>query len=515
MHLLDVTRQASQFEEEIKQLKDVLEERDEMIDTLRSELNAKDTSATFESISQDVSDIQGWKIVQDELHRQAAYIQKIDTENIKLKSEVVTLSDRSESIQVLHEEKRQLENRLRSMDDLRHRVVQLEGENDQLRGQLSSLSDVGQRNTMNDLLSDLEALRFRNVNLEDSLGETRAESIVLNGQLTDCREEFSHAQQKIESLEVDLEEVKSESQRLRRRVEISEGEIRFWKSAAELEQGQPKSENAADMSEGAKKTIELLRQELEILLGEIHNLGGGVERHGRSWADLSKSLNEEMRKRVQAEEGLFFVYFCLMRLFNNNHYTIYSELSATQTQCSTLLDKNESLEQALFELRGDIASGSHLPPNTRVLCLKENPFQQWVDTREEVVNRLKKENEALLSRLAALGADREERTQKETDMSMDMTTTDAPAPASGTVPRESWEVEHAEKLALKAELQQMGKRLLRLQQVKKVSSKRRKYALNILRGFHFLDIQSQSAGIQRYDFFYSWVQIPFQWKWTS
>lgn len=120
------------------------------------------------------------------------------------------------------------------------------------------------------------------------------------------------------------------------------------------------------------------------------------------------------------------------------------------------MDRIENLEQTLFELRGDIASGAHVPPNHRVLCLRENPFQQWVDTREEIVRRLKNENEALLSKLAALG-----QAEHEKDLSMDIT--NVPVPAS--VPRESWEVEHAEKLALEEELKQKDKRLLRLQQV--------------------------------------------------
>jgi mitotic spindle assembly checkpoint protein MAD1 len=60
------------------------------------------------------------------------------------------------------------------------------------------------------------------------------------------------------------------------------------------------------------------------------------------------------------------------------------------------------LEQRLFELSGEIAGGRHVPPKTRVLCLKENPYQQWVHLRQAVMDWLKSENEALLERLEDL-----------------------------------------------------------------------------------------------------------------
>jgi mitotic spindle assembly checkpoint protein MAD1 len=115
-------------------------------------------------------------------------------------------------------------------------------------------------------------------------------------------------------------------------------------------------------------------------------------------------------------------------------------------------DKIESLEQTLFELRGDIASGDHVPPGTRVLTMRENPFQQWSDLRQEVVDRLKSENDALLKRLKDLEA------------------SGATSGSGGEhlVPRESWEKEHKEKCDLEEVVRQKEKRLLRLQQVRPV-----------------------------------------------
>lgn len=114
------------------------------------------------------------------------------------------------------------------------------------------------------------------------------------------------------------------------------------------------------------------------------------------------------------------------------------------------LEKIDELEQTLFELRGEIGTGSHIPPGVRVLSLKQNPVQEWSDLRQAVMDRLKGENEALIKRLKELeeGGHRTEGGGGE-----------------DLVPRESWEVVNQEKTELVEVVKQKEKRLLRLQQV--------------------------------------------------
>lgn len=122
------------------------------------------------------------------------------------------------------------------------------------------------------------------------------------------------------------------------------------------------------------------------------------------------------------------------------------------------LEKIEELEQSLFEVKGEMGAGRHVPPGVRVLTLKDNPAQQWADLRQEVMDRLKNENEALLRRLKELedsGAGQDIKVQQgENQHSEDL------------VPRESWEVVNKEKKELEEFLKQKEKRLLRLQQVR-------------------------------------------------
>ena len=114
------------------------------------------------------------------------------------------------------------------------------------------------------------------------------------------------------------------------------------------------------------------------------------------------------------------------------------------------LEQIEELEQTLFELRGEIGAGRHLPPGVRVLSLRDNPAQQWADLSQAAMDRLKGENEALLKRLKEL---------EESGASTGSSATEE------LVPRESWEVVNREKMELEEELKQKEKRLLRLKQV--------------------------------------------------
>lgn len=116
------------------------------------------------------------------------------------------------------------------------------------------------------------------------------------------------------------------------------------------------------------------------------------------------------------------------------------------------LEQIENLEQTLFELRGEIGTGRHLPPGVRVLSMRENPAQHWVDLSQAAMDRLKGENEALLKRLKELSES-------------GVVSGENSIQSEELVPRESWEVVHKEKLELEDELKQKEKRLLRLKQV--------------------------------------------------
>lgn len=131
-----------------------------------------------------------------------------------------------------------------------------------------------------------------------------------------------------------------------------------------------------------------------------------------------------------------------------------TDLQEAQITLTKQEGKIEELEQTLFELRGNIGAGNHVPPGTRVLCLQDNPVQQWTDLRQSVMDRLKSENEALIKRLHDLE-------------NSGAVVADGQGPRDELVPRESWEVLDKEKKELEELVKQKEKRLLRLQQVRR------------------------------------------------
>jgi len=124
-------------------------------------------------------------------------------------------------------------------------------------------------------------------------------------------------------------------------------------------------------------------------------------------------------------------------------------------------EKIEELEQALFELRGEIGAGRHVPPGVRVLSLSANPAQEWADLRQAALDRLKEENAALLQRLSIVSTSSTSNTKP--DPSTDANTT--AKTEEELVPRASWLAVCEQKAQLEDELRQKEKRMLRLRQV--------------------------------------------------
>lgn len=134
-----------------------------------------------------------------------------------------------------------------------------------------------------------------------------------------------------------------------------------------------------------------------------------------------------------------------------------SALGEKEEEAEKDREKIEELEQTLFELRGEIGAGRHVPPGIRVLSLCANPAQNWVDLRQAALDRLKTENAALLQRLSAL--------ESTTTTTAHANGEPATAGEEQLVPRASWAAVCEEKAQLEAELKQRDKRMLRLRQV--------------------------------------------------
>ena len=147
--------------------------------------------------------------------------------------------------------------------------------------------------------------------------------------------------------------------------------------------------------------------------------------------------------------------------------------------------KIEELEQTLFELRGEIGAGRHVPPGVRVLSLCANPAQEWADLRQAALDRLKEENAALLQRLSTLSSSNPDPTLPTNTTTPETTAAAAAAETEREeqlVPRASWLAVCEQKAQLEDDLRQKEKRLLRLRQVFAAKSAEFREALSAILG---------------------------------
>ena len=127
--LAEVTRQAKFFEDEFITWKRIAEEGSQRLRELEEENDALKSSKAYEGpAATDPSTDNDWKVVRDELTRQAAYLRNLESSNARMTGELTQLRQRNESIEVLKEKNRDLNRKLADTDSLRQSVASLEAE---------------------------------------------------------------------------------------------------------------------------------------------------------------------------------------------------------------------------------------------------------------------------------------------------------------------------------------------------------------------------------------------------
>lgn len=424
-----LTRQTQLLEEELVQTKELAEERLRSMHDLQESINNLEEPPRRE-------DNDDMTIIREELRRQATYLRQLESENAELR----VLKARSQSIEVLKEEKRGLERKLRGMDELRHQVVELEAQVEAGRRERQEWAnkslEVAQSpsRTPIGVTQSLSELRLTHAKLLEESGATNASLRAKEAELDEVRESEGELRERIKDLEADVSSLKENLERERRRVELADREVDFSKAmVASFTAEETMKEGAAAIDEAQMQRLQHAEALLEEYKGVNDKLTLELEalttsRGSVVGADL---LQAEKAQRLQVQEAL-----TQCNEENKNH-----------------LDKIDELEQKLFDLGGEIAGGRHVPPGVRILQLKENPLQDWVDLRQSAMDRLKGENEALIKRLKEL----EESGIKGAAVSAQ--------PGEELVPRESWELVSKEKSDLEELVAQKEKRLLRLQQI--------------------------------------------------
>ena len=122
-----MTRQAKFFEEECITWKRNAEEKSQRLRKLEEENDALKSCKVPEGpVTTDPSTDNDWKVVREELTRQASYLRNLESSNARMSGELAQL--RNENIEVLKEQNHDLKRKLANADSLRQTVGRLEAE---------------------------------------------------------------------------------------------------------------------------------------------------------------------------------------------------------------------------------------------------------------------------------------------------------------------------------------------------------------------------------------------------
>ncbi|KAF8629030.1 hypothetical protein AX15_003591 [Amanita polypyramis BW_CC] len=426
-------------------------------------------------------EVRDMAVVRDELHRQASYLRSLEKENTKLTREVTLLRENNTSVEVVREEKRGLERKLRTMDEMRTKVVKLEAEVEAARKEReawasshpqepASLSVSASGAPPVALTQQLATLRLEHAALLESHGSTAALLRSREAEFAATRAQSERLQKAVSTLEEHIRALDQKIRRRETRITTAEREVGFLQAlvasytseashAAPTDQENSRGYDAQVMRINQLETLlTQYKSANRALLAEVDALYGdattvdiddpGALMRKTTW---SKERRETLQKEVEQAR--------------KEKTELQEKIRSLEGTTTSQADRIDKLEQELFELSGEIAGGRHVPPGVRVLTMRENPEQQWFDLRQEAMDRLRGENEALLRRLGELeerakqaGVPNESNPEKRR-----MNEEQAGGP--DLVPKESFELAMKEKRELEDVVKQKEKRLLRLQQV--------------------------------------------------
>ncbi|KAJ3755783.1 mitotic checkpoint protein-domain-containing protein [Lentinula raphanica] len=414
---------------------------------------ASELSTSTSSLSQSTSSAPDTdhRLLTAELKRQATYLRQLESTNTRLNADVIVLKndntvlrERNSVVEVLREEKRGLESRLKmkevEVEKLVRKVEEVRRDRRTSSSRRSSIASLPLNpSTLSTHLetSELASLRLAHAALMEQHGSTLAELAALK-QEKDALLEAANSNRSLAAL--------GESPNITIQLRLKDGELQATlKELAFLEAAVTRLTSDPNISshDDTNSLAEAQMKQYQTLLSD------------------AKRSNSELRSEIET----------LLAKLKQMLFELSVHLHATAL---------DAVEQELFDLRGEVAGGRHIPPNTRVLEMAHNPHAEWEASRTAVLERLKGENQALLKRLTEVEA-----ALKEADVAKTQspgTQSHLNEDPSALVPKESLDLAIKEKEELENTLVQKEKRLLRLQQVFKAKSGEFREAIESIMG---------------------------------
>ncbi|KAJ1303787.1 hypothetical protein OPQ81_008210 [Rhizoctonia solani] len=370
-----------------------------------------------------------WAVIKDELARQTSHITQLTRHNAQLTRQLQA----QQNAEILAEENRSLQTRLAELNAEIQRMAKTEAE---LRVAANASTRTGAEKQAEREREELEIevtkLRIQNAKLLDEVGELKSNAGKPKskaGGTNNVLGREGEDDEVDEDSEAQIADLEAEIERMRGMVAALQVKVRVGSEERKVLRG-ILSTTYADADGALAARIEQLEKLLEQRDAEVGT--DTVDMSMRSqigdatFSTVRWEAVREREKREKAEE----------------------EMAELTKQIEAHEETIERLEQTLFELRGEIAAGTHVEPGTRTLQLADNPEARWFAMREEEVGRMKEEINVLRTRITEGGAG-----------------VAIAADGGDGVPKETYENLQREKEELEEVVKQKEKRLLRLKSV--------------------------------------------------
>ncbi|KAN0114199.1 Spindle assembly checkpoint component Mad1 [Russula decolorans] len=420
---------------------------------LQSALDAQTTTQT--DLSRHEAEEASWSVLRAELTRQAEHSRQLEVAHSRAMAELNTLRERHTVMEVLREENRALERRAAAADELRETVVRLEAEVEAARAEReawarSAVPDTPAATPVS-ITQSLSVLRLEHAHLLEERGADRAALRRCEAALADAQTREVDARATADTLLHAARAAEDRATRAERAAALSEREVGFLQAL-----------NASYASEEATQGSGHIDQANEQHIKDLDALVNECKAHIRA---LEAEIQELAKRPVLDQGSGLQALRDELSKEKNALQEARRELDEKEEAMEKDREKIEELEQTLFELRGEIGGGRHVPPGVRVLSLSMNPAQEWADLRQAALDRLKEENAALLQRLSTLSSSSSNPNPNPDTSTNTNTTAKTEEKEEQLVPRASWLAVCEQKAQLEDELRQKEKRMLRLRQV--------------------------------------------------
>ncbi|CAE6528342.1 unnamed protein product [Rhizoctonia solani] len=404
--------------------------RQNLNNTLRAQLDeAQSENKTLKaSTGTNTGRDKEWAVIKDELARQTSHITQLTRHNAQLTRQLQA----QQNAEILAEENRSLQTKVTELNAEVQRMVRTEAE---LRVAANAASRTASEQQAERAKEELEIevtqLRVQNAKLLDEVGELKSGAGKVKDKSGGTRNVLGREGEEDEEdeSEAQIADLEAEIERMRGMVAALQVKVRVGSEERKVLRG-ILSTTYADADDALTTRIEQLEKLLEQKDAEV----------GTDTVDMSM--------RSQIGDATFSTVRWEAIREKEKREKVEEEMAELTKQIEAHEETIEQLEQTLFELRGEIAAGTHEEPGTRILQLADNPEARWFAMREEEVGRMKEEINVLRSRI--------------TEGGMAVATA---ADGGDGVPRETYENLQREKEELEEVVKQKEKRLLRLKSV--------------------------------------------------